>query len=464
MNAGRSSPASAGTRDPKSIAVLGGGITGLTAAFRLSAQGHRVRLFEQGPRLGGVIRTERTDGWLIESGPNSFQPNTREAAALLAELGLSESTIQASPAARNRYIVRRGKLEALPSTPGKLWGSSLFSTKAKLRILTEFALLPRRRGADVSVAAFLRSHFGPEVLEYAGQPFASGIYAGDINKLSARNAFPALWKIERSHGSLLRGQLAAHRSRLKTGAKDNMISFRQGLQTLTGALGDRLPPGSVLLDARVETLFPGPRWQVLWHQGQHVRTEMFDGVISTLPAPALARLTISPLGDRPLASLDQMAHPPLASLFLGFRRDQVAHPLDGFGVLVPAAEKRALLGAIFSSTIFPDRAPADHVAITLMIGGALQPELATRSAEELWAAVRGDLHDLLGIKGEPVFRRHTFWPRAIAQYHLGHERHLEAIKACEQKYPGLFLGGNLKDGVSIAQCISAGERLAARVS
>ncbi len=182
MNAGRSSPASAGTRDPKSIAVLGGGITGLTAAFRLSAQGHRVRLFEQGPRLGGVIRTERTDGWLIESGPNSFQPNTREAAALLAELGLSESTIQASPAARNRYIVRRGKLEALPSTPGKLWGSSLFSTKAKLRILTEFALLPRRRGADVSVAAFLRSHFGPEVLEYAGQPFASGIYAGDSHR------------------------------------------------------------------------------------------------------------------------------------------------------------------------------------------------------------------------------------------------------------------------------------------
>jgi oxygen-dependent protoporphyrinogen oxidase len=451
-----------GNPDSKSIAVLGGGITGLAAAHRLASLGHAVRLFEQGTQLGGAIRTEVVDGWLIESGPNSFQEGAPEISALLNELGLDRERLEAGSAARNRYLVRHGRLIAAPMSPPAFLRSPLFSAGAKLRVLAELLTRRRIRTADLSVAAFVRAHFGPELLASAVQPFVSGIYAGDPEKLSARWAFPKLWELERTHGSLLRGQIAAARARRSQGGPPvpKIISFRRGLQALPAALAARLPAGAVTLSARVEHIERGSRWTVSWHDGRGLRTGNFDAVIAALPAAALARLTIGSAGERPLAGLAQVESPPVSSLFLGFRRDQVAHPLDGFGALVPATEKRALLGVLFSSTLFPGRAPDGHVALTVMIGGALQPELAARPADRLWAAVRPDLRDLLGVSGEPVFTRHTFWPHAIPQYNLGHERHLEAMTACERTHPGLFIGGNARDGSALPNCLLAGSRLA----
>ena len=451
----------------KSIAVLGGGITGLAAAHRLAALGHTVRLFEQGSRIGGVVQTEVKDGWLSESGPNSFQESPPEIGPLLEELGLQSEILEASPAAKNRYLVRNGALVPLPMSPAALFRSSLFSLGTKLRVLREFFSARRNRIGDVALAPFIRAHFGQEIVDYAVQPFVSGIYAGDPEKLSTRHAFPRLWQFEKEHGSLLRGQIATARQRCAQGLPrlPRLISFRRGLQALPDAIAARLPSGTTLLKTRVDGVVPtGSRWTIHWHDGWRTHTEAFDSVVSTLPAPALARLTLGAFGEESLAGLATVETAPVSSLFLGFRREQVAHPLDGFGVLAPAVEKRALLGVIFSSTLFPGRAPAGHVALTVMIGGALQPELAALPPEQLWATVRVDLRDLLGVSGEPVVRRHAFWPQAIPQYQLGHERHLVALDACERMHPGLFIGGNVRDGIALPQCLLAGRRLADRAA
>ena len=448
---------------PQSIAILGAGLTGLTAAHRLTQRGHRVRLFEQSGRVGGAIRTENTGGWLIEAGPNTIVTGEPALAALLHELGLAGACVTASPTAKHRYIVRRGRPIAAPLSLPSFLGSSLLSPIAKVRLLVELVSGRRVRTADLSLEEFIRSHFGQEVVNYALNPFVSGIYAGNPQKLSTRYAFPKLWELEKAHGSLLRGLFATAKARRARGEpKPGIISFAQGLQTLPLALAARLPAGTLTLHARLEGLVPGAKWNVIWHDGQAAQTETFDAVIAALPAPALASLRLGPLAERPLAGLDAIEHPPVTSLFLGYRREQVAHPLDGFGLLVPAVERRSILGVLFSSSLFPGRAPDGHVALTVMVGGTRQPEIASLPPERLLAHIRSDLVELLGVTGDPVFSRHTFWPRAIPQYNLGYEHYLGAMAACERANPGLFIGGQARDGIALPACVAAGETLAAR--
>ncbi len=493
-----SSPTSAASLP---IAVIGGGITGLAAAWRLTQLGHRVRLLEASPRLGGVIRSERTpDGWLIESGPNSFQENSREIAALLNELGLASQILPTSPAAKKRFLVRRGKLHAAPLSPPGLLTTPLFSPLGKLRLFRDLALNPLTRETDVSLATVIREHFGREFLDRAFNPFVSGVYAGDPEKLSARHSFPSLWTAEQTHGSLIRGLIAQARARRRRGhPKTRLLSFRDGLQTLPDTLARALPPGTVSISTPVESLTPpfspGAPWRVAFRHlfsphsasvsvsqlstlssqlpsgsvasSSDLLTENVSAVLLALPGHALARLTFNPpdhraSASRPLASLADIVHPPVASLFLGFRREQIAHPLDGFGALVPALENKKILGALFSSSLFPGRAPDGHVAITVLAGGTRQPELARLPADRLLAEILPDLRQLLGLTGDPVFLRHTFWPHAIPQYDLGHERHLDAIETCEHTYARLHIGGQIRDGISVPSCLQAGLALADR--
>jgi oxygen-dependent protoporphyrinogen oxidase len=434
----------------KKIAILGAGITGLTAAHRLTKQGHAVRLFEQSSRTGGVIGSERIDGWLLEHGPNSLLENEPALTSLLAELKLGDEICPASTTARKRFIVRGGKPVAVLMSPLALLGTTLFSFGAKCRLLGE---------------AFIADHFGQEIVDYGLNPFVSGVYAGDPTKLSARHAFPALWASEREKGSIIRGIIAAAKARKAAGQKrGGIFSFQHGLQTLPDALAGALPPGVLQLNAAVESLEPGNAWTVRYRHAGEQRAETFDRVISTLPAGALATLPIGSDCTAPLASLAEIEFPPVAALFLGYRRDQIAHPLDGFGMLVPAVEQRSVLGVLFSSPLFPERAPSDHVALTVMVGGTRQPELTTVSEDELFARVQTDLAELLGVHGPPVFQRRRTWPRAIPQYTLGYERHLDAMAACEQRFPGLLIGGQCRDGIAVPACIAAGEKLAARAA
>ncbi|HVU34728.1 MAG TPA: protoporphyrinogen oxidase [Opitutaceae bacterium] len=452
-----------------SVAILGAGATGLTAAYRLARRGVPVRLFELTDRVGGAIRTERIEGWLIEGGPNSLLTGDPVVTSLIGEVGLGDERVTANQAAKNRYLIRDGRMVAAPMSPPAFLTTPLFSLSAKIRLFGDLFSRRRIRTSDVSLGDFIADHFGQEVVDYGLNPFVGGVYAGDPKKLSARHAFPQLWEIEQRHGSIIRGQIAAAKARKASGQprrKSEIVSFREGLQTLPNALASRLPPGVLTCNAVIEALVPGRPWSIVWRDARNgggTHTENFTAVIVALPAPALAQLRFGTLGERPLASLDSIEHPPVSSLFLGYRREQVAHPLDGFGVLAPEIERRSVLGILFSSSLFPGRAPDGHVALTVMSGGMRQPEIARLSPEKMLAAVERDLRELLGVSGAPVFQRHSFWPRAIPQYNLGYERYLEAMATAERSYPGLHIGGQCRDGIAVPACLAAGEKLASRV-
>ncbi len=466
----------------KKVAVLGGGVTGLAAAYRLAKMGHIVRLFEQTNRLGGVIRTEMTDGWLIESGAQSLRETSPLISMVMRGISVHKVRVEAAPAARRHYLVRRGRPVAVPSSPGGLVFSRLFTPWGKLRIMGDLLCRNRPTAPDVSFHEFIRRHCGREAADTVGQAMAAGVYAGDAELLSARHAFPQLWDYDHLHGSFLRG----NEERIKDCEKrhenstSRTFSFQRGMQTLTHALVLQLPADVIALNARVEALVAGPRWQVIWRDlngrpgspddawakeddtGRQV--EGFDSVVCALPATAMSRLEFGERNECPMAAMSELPHAPLASLFLGYRRDQVSHPLDGSGLLSPPREKRKLLGVVFSSSTFPGRAPDGHVALTVMAGGMRQPEIAALSQADLLAAVTPDLRELLGVKGDPVFQRHACWPRAIPQYNMGHIRFNQSMNQCEKKYRGFFIGGHARDGVSVADCILSGERLAEKAA
>ncbi len=445
-----------------SIAVVGAGLTGLTAAHRLVQLGRRVRVFELADRPGGMIRSERDGGWLVEAGPNSLRETSPEITQLVTSLGLDPVKTVARPEAKHRYLVRAGRLLAVPASPSELLGSKLLSFGTKARLAAELLRRPRPRVADLSLAALAREHFGQELVDYAVSPIVSGVYAGDPAKLSARHAFPSLWTMEQTHGSLLRGQAAQARARRTAGhlSPTPVFAFSDGLATLPRALAAALPGGSLEFGAEVAHLQPGPPWQLTWHRGGVAHTEEFERVVLALPAAALARLIIGPGGARPLAALGEIEHASLTSFFLGYARSQITHPLDGFGLLVPAVEKRSVLGVIFSSTVFAGRAPAGHIALTVLVGGTLRPDLATLAPAALLPLVQRELAGLLGVEGDPVFERHHAWPHAIPQYNLGYERYLGAITRCEQACSGLFIGGHVRDGIGLSDCLASGLRLA----
>jgi oxygen-dependent protoporphyrinogen oxidase len=453
----------------KSVAIIGAGIAGLTAAYRLHQRGFRVKVFERSGQAGGAIRTIREDGWLVECGPNSVQYGAPELKQLVVDLGLEGDLQVANPAAKKRFIVRNGWFMPVPMGPGQFFRTPLFGFRTKLSIFTELFSRPRIRNTDVSLAEIVRSHYTQELVDYAINPLVAGIYAGDPEKLSVKSAFPSLWEAERLKGSLPRGMIAVLKAKRPPGEKrpkggTPLVSFRLGLQQLIDTLVAQLPADAVELNTAVETIIPGKPHRLVCSRGPEKCGGEFDYVVLAVPAPSLAHLTFGTLGERPLASLDTITHPPVSSLFLGFKREQVAHPLDGFGGLTPEKERRDVLGILFSSTLFPGRAPDGHVALTLFTGGMRQPEHARLSTDQLLERVRKDLTELVGVKGEPVFVKHTFWPKAIPQYQIGYERYQEAMTRLEDCAPNLFIGGQCRDGISLPDCCKSGEKLAKRVA
>lgn len=441
------------------VAVLGGGITGLTTAWHLLRGGFSPVVLEKSARIGGVIGAMRRDGWLHELGPNSLLEGSAEVSNFIDELGLGSRRLYAAPAAQQRYIVRVGRLVAMPTSPLAFATTKLFSARAKLTLLAE-PFRPRRAAhEDESVADFVARRLGREFLDYAVNPFVGGVYAGDPARLSIRHAFPKLHALEQEHGSLIRGALK--RRNTSGGPKGRIFSFPNGLSELPGALADFLG-GAVHLRTRVKGIRRTERgWEVECESGDRLWTEACASVVSSLPADALAALPIEGVPEaRRLAILREIEHPPVASVFTGFRRSDVLHPLDGFGLLVPQVERRAILGTLFSSTLFPERAPEGCVGLTSFVGGMRHPAIAGLGETELVRIVQTELSRLIGVRDAPIFTHVQTWCRAIPQYTLGYQRYQDAIAAVEAAAPGLFIGGNCRDGISLGNCIASGGRLA----
>jgi protoporphyrinogen/coproporphyrinogen III oxidase len=441
------------------IAVLGGGITGLTAAWHLQRAGFVPVVFEKSDRVGGAIGAVRSEGWLHEIGPNSLLEGSPDVAAFIDELGLSDRRLYAAPAAKQRYIVRGRRMVPMPTSPLAFVTTPLFSLRAKLALLGEPWRARGATGRDESVADFVVRRLGREFLDYAINPFVGGVYAGDPEQLSVRHAFPKLYRLEQTHGSLIRGAL--RRRNTSGGPKGRIFSFPNGLGEIPHALARDLGD-AVRLQTEVKNVrYTGHNWEIDFEDGDRAAREEFAAVVCALPADALAALRLEGVGGaKGLSILREIPHPPVASVFTGYRREDVAHPLDGFGALVPQVEHGLILGTLFSSTLFPGRAPAGHVALTSFVGGMREPELVGLNDRELLRIVQDELADLVGVKAPPVFTRVQRWPRAIPQYTLGYERFKEAMATVEAAAPGLFIGGNARDGISLANCIESGRRLA----
>ena len=448
-----------------SVAIIGAGVTGLTAAYCLKQRGSRVVVYEATDRIGGVVKTERRGGYLAELGPNSMSSPSAAVLAILRDLGLDGSMVRASPAARERYIVRRGKLVHLPLTPAELLTTRLLSNAAKLAILSEPLVDTSDSTVDESVAAFIRRRFNQEVLDYVVNPFVAGMYAGDPEQLSVRHALPQLHALERTHGSVMKAFLKAAKAqrRLDEDVKHSggLFSFRDGLQEIPEALGRELK-SELRLKAPVTQLRTGPRgWTVgAAYQGP----ELYDAVVYAAPAHGLDDIDLDLTGGERLATLSSIVHPPVAVLALGFRREDVSHSLEGFGFLAPEVERRRVLGVIFSSSLFASRAPEGHVLLTVFAGGARDPDFVHNDPQTLTARVLDELRILLGTRGEPSFKAVQIWPKAIPQYVLGYGRFKDIADQIEQSNPGLVLAGTYRDGISLGDALASGERAASRVS
>ncbi|MBF0156722.1 MAG: protoporphyrinogen oxidase [Magnetococcales bacterium] len=440
--------------------IIGGGISGLATAWFLHRSGRGVRLLEASPAVGGVIRTLDHPPYRHEQGPNSTlqKPGGADDALgrMVASLGLQSRLCEANAAAGKRFVLKGARLQPLPDSPVAFLRTPLFSWRAKLRLLMEPWV--RRGREEESIAAFVRRRLGQEFLDYAVEPFVSGVWAGDPERLSVRAAAARIHALEERYGSLLRGALAMGRVAKGAGMpRGRLVSFDTGMGLLPETIAARLPPGSVTCDAEVIALRPQTGgWQLTLKGGE---LQWGRRVVLALPALAAARL-LRDFAPGAADLLEGIAYGPIAILAIGYPRRNVEHPLDGFGFLAPRREGVALLGGLFSSTLFPGRAEAGRVLVTLFAGGRMGEAFLRTEDARLKAHLTGELAGILGISGDPERVHLTRIPRAIPQYELGHLERLAELDRILAPFPGLYTRGNWRDGISVADCIRNGERLA----
>jgi protoporphyrinogen/coproporphyrinogen III oxidase len=430
------------------VAVIGGGISGLCTAFRLRQAGVDVALFEGGNSVGGNIRTIIKDGFLIEHGPNSVLAN-REIWDLIQDLGISDQIAPPTPDAKKRFIVRGGKLVALPSGPIDILTTSAFSAGGRIRLLKEPFIRSRSSNGE-SVGDFFERRFGKEITEYAVDPFISGIYAGDPHKLSIKDAFPRLYKYEQDAGSIIKGALFLPKDKAAKVPKGSprSFSFKDGMSTLPKALQERLGD-SVSIGASVTSLTKRGGGYVI---ATDAADDQFESVVISIPAHAAARL-VGDL-DKTLAyELTNIYYPPIAVVYAAFRREQVRVEPNGFGVLVPAVENRRILGCLFSSSTFEGRTPEGFHLFTVFIGGSRNAELCRNTDENLIRIAVEEIGSLLGIAGGPAFTSIKKWERSIPQYNIGYESVPAAIDRFRESEPGIFFCSNFYRGISVGDCV-----------
>ncbi len=447
------------------VIVVGGGISGLACAWGLQQRGMRVILLEAAPRAGGSIGTVREHGCLLESGPNSALDSTPLIGHLLDQLGLARERISANAAARKRFVLRDGALTALPLSPLEFVATPLFSPRAKLRLLCEPFIGRGAADGEESVAQFVRRRLGGEFLDYAINPFVAGVYAGDPEALSVRAAFPRLHELEQAYGSLIGGYILGARARARNPDRSKhaapMFAFREGMQTLTDGLARRL--ARVELATEVVGVTPGNGCQLVTACGPHGRRELrAHAVVLAVPAYAAVSL-VEPFAPAAAAALAAIPYPPVAVAIGAYRRDAVRHALDGFGVLVPLREHRNILGTIFSSTLFANRAPSEIALLTTFVGGTRQPELGRLDGNEVAEMVQAEHVSMLGVRERAEFVRVTRWLRAIPQYTLGHAARIAVVAEAERTVPGLFFCANYRGGVAIGDCVKSAHRAADQI-
>jgi len=458
----------------KRIAVVGGGISGLTAAFALEKQRQagaplEYVVFESSRRLGGVLLTEQVDGCQIEAGPDSFLTEKPWASDLCREIGLEEQLVGSNDADRKTYIVVKNKLIVIPDglmfmVPTKIMPtvfSSLFSLRTKLRMAREWFLPPAPGGEDETVASLVERHYGAEMVDRLADPLLSGVYGGAASQLSVRAVLPRFAEMEAKHGSLGRGMISARRGLPRVaggGARPLFTSLSGGMQQMADGLATRIAPASIHFGSPVESLHrKADRWSIR----SGTEENFFDAVI--LAAPAVAAGQILKAASSSLASeLSGIQYTSSVTVNLGYGREIRAALPPGFGFLVPRNEGRHLMAVTFVHTKFPHRAPENRALLRCFIGGSKNEGALQRVDREIISLVRAELREIVGLTAEPLFTRVYRWPGAMAQYGVGHLERLERIENLVNEFPGLALAGNGYRGIGVPDCVRSGSEAARR--
>ena len=459
------------------VVVVGGGITGLAAAYRLQEISRerefplRFTLLEASDRFGGTLATEKRDGFLLELGPDSFISEKPWALALCRRIGLESKLIGTQDQHRATFVVHNGKLEPLPegfmlmapTRVGPLVRSQLFSWPGKLRMALDLVLPRAAEREDESLGSFVRRRFGREALERVAQPLIGGIYTADPELLSLAATIPRFLQMEREHRSVIYAMWQVSRKKPQeakdvSGARWSLfVTLHDGMQTMVETLVGRLTHGTLCRGTAAETMRQeNGRWQIICQSGESLEA---DGVILATPAfhtTQLVRETDASLAEQ----LGSISYSSAATVNLAFRRDQIPHPLNGFGFVVPHRENRRIIAGTFSSVKYVGRAPEGHVLLRAFVGGVLQAGLFDRKDDEIEQLVREELRQLLGITTPPLFVRIARYPRSMPQYLVGHLKLVDTIEKGVAKHPGLAVAGSAYRGVGIADCVRSGEAAA----
>jgi len=449
------------------VAIIGGGITGLSAAYTLEKLGTPWVLVDAAPALGGVIRTETRDGFLLEGGPDSILAQKPEGIALCRELGLGERLVPTNPDDRSVYILRGGKLHPLPegmmlAIPTKIapfLRSQLFSWPGKLRMGLDLVIPGGNGRADESIASFLRRRFGQESVERLGEPLLAGIHAGDPERLSILATFPRFRDLEKKHGSLVRGMWAAPRPKPKPGqsAPSAFYSLRCGLRELVDALVVKLPRERLLTKRPVRKVSrENGAFTLALDRGEAVAAQR---VIIAAPGPRIAP-ALAELAPEVAAALGAIPFAPSATVLLGFRREDVLHPLAGYGLVVPQTEGLRTTALSFVSTKFPFRAPEGHVLLRAFLGGVRDPGVLSLTDEQMVELVQREMGELLGLRGRPVMTRVFRWPEGTPQLEVGHLEKMAEVEKKMAAIGGLYLAGAGIRSTGIPDSVAEGTRAA----
>lgn len=470
-------PAAAADGARAHVVVVGGGISGLAAALRLIELDPQLRitLLEQERRLGGKILTAREQGYVLECGPDLFLGAKPGGVELCRTLGIADRLHGTTPGLGASYVLRRGRLfripegltGLIPARLGPFARTRLLSPLGKLRALLDLAIPARRDEGDESVERFVVRRLGREMYERLVEPLLSGIHAGDGARLSLRSTFPQLREGERRHGGLLRAAIAARRA--PPALPPNRDRTQLGFLTLPGGLAELVEAAHARLQAsgRVEVR-TGDAVSSIQREGRGWRVSAgrdalrADALVIATPAHAAATL-LAPSDARLAELLAGIEHVSTIIVSLAYDASSVPRPLDASGYTVPRAEKRTVLACTWSSSKFPGRAPAGKALFRLFLGGATRPDVSRMTDDEVLAAARGELREVMGVTAEPELVRIQRWERALPQPTLGHGERVAAIEEREAALHGLALAGNAYRGVGIPDCIRSGERAAGLV-